>query len=63
MSYLEQLRVLDSKTLLVHAVHLTDADWEIVGQESLFRLFLPAQQSEPERRATRHRKGFAVMVW
>jgi len=28
--YLEQLQVLDSNTLLVHAVHLTDADWDIV---------------------------------
>jgi cytosine/adenosine deaminase-related metal-dependent hydrolase len=30
MRYLEQWQVLDSKTLLVHAVHLGEADWEIV---------------------------------
>lgn len=28
--YLERLQVLDAKTLLVHAVHLTDKDWDLV---------------------------------
>ncbi len=33
--YLDRLQVLDAQTLLVHAVHLTDADWEIVvGKQS-----------------------------
>jgi aminodeoxyfutalosine deaminase len=30
LGYLDQLQVLDSQTLLVHAVHLTEEDWEVV---------------------------------
>jgi cytosine/adenosine deaminase-related metal-dependent hydrolase len=39
--YLEQLQVLDSNTLLVHAVHLTDADWEIVVRNHCSVCFCP----------------------
>lgn len=41
VNYLEQLRVLDSETLLVHAVHLTDADWEIVCKNRCSVCFCP----------------------
>jgi cytosine/adenosine deaminase-related metal-dependent hydrolase len=41
VSYLEQLHVLDSETLLVHAVHLTDADWEIVHKNGCSVCFCP----------------------
>jgi cytosine/adenosine deaminase-related metal-dependent hydrolase len=41
VSYLEQLRVLDSETLLVHAVHLTDADWEILRRNRCSVCFCP----------------------
>jgi aminodeoxyfutalosine deaminase len=39
--YLEQLQVLDSNTILVHAVHLTDADWEIVAKNHCSVCFCP----------------------
>jgi aminodeoxyfutalosine deaminase len=39
--YLEQLQVLDSNTILVHAVHLTDADWEIVTRKRCPICFCP----------------------
>ena len=41
VSYLDQLRVLDSETLLVHAVHLTDADWELVLRNGCPVCFCP----------------------
>jgi aminodeoxyfutalosine deaminase len=39
--YLAELQVLDSKTLLVHAVHLTDADWELVVRNHCPVCFCP----------------------
>jgi aminodeoxyfutalosine deaminase len=39
--YLEGLQVLDAQTLLVHAVHLTDADWEIVVKNQCTVCFCP----------------------
>jgi aminodeoxyfutalosine deaminase len=39
--YLEQLQVLDSQTLLVHAVHLTARDWEIVQKHRCPVCFCP----------------------
>ena len=39
--YLEGLQVLDAQTLLVHAVHLTDADWEIVVTQQCPVCFCP----------------------
>ena len=41
MGYLEQLQVLDSRTLLVHAVHMTDADWEIAVRNHCSVCFCP----------------------
>jgi aminodeoxyfutalosine deaminase len=41
VSYLDQLQVLDSETLLVHAVHLTDADWELVLRNNCPVCFCP----------------------
>lgn len=39
--YLERLGVLDPETLLVHAVHLTDADWEVVRRNGCSLCFCP----------------------
>jgi aminodeoxyfutalosine deaminase len=39
--YLEHLQVLDAQTLLVQAVHLTDADWEIVLRTQCAVCFCP----------------------
>jgi cytosine/adenosine deaminase-related metal-dependent hydrolase len=41
MGYLEQLQALDSCTLLVHAVHMTDADWEIAVRNRCSVCFCP----------------------
>lgn len=41
IAYLDSLGVLDSRTLLVHAVHLTDADWEIVAARRCSVCFCP----------------------
>jgi cytosine/adenosine deaminase-related metal-dependent hydrolase len=39
--YLDQLQVLDSQTLLVHAVHLIAEDWEIVQKHGCTVCFCP----------------------
>jgi cytosine/adenosine deaminase-related metal-dependent hydrolase len=39
--YLDQLQVLDSNTILVHAVHLTDPDWETVVRNRCSVCFCP----------------------
>lgn len=39
--YLEDLQVLDPGTLLVHAVHLTDDDWEVVARNHCPVCFCP----------------------
>ncbi len=39
--YLDRLQVLDAQTLLVHAVHLSDADWEIVAGKQSSVCFCP----------------------
>lgn len=39
--YLEDLQVLDAGTLLVHAVHLTDDDWEVVARNHCPVCFCP----------------------
>jgi aminodeoxyfutalosine deaminase len=39
--YLDQLQVLDAETLLVHVVHLTDADWELVLRNNCPVCFCP----------------------
>jgi cytosine/adenosine deaminase-related metal-dependent hydrolase len=41
VGYLDQLQVLDSNTLLVHAVHLSDADWETVVRKRCSVCFCP----------------------
>jgi cytosine/adenosine deaminase-related metal-dependent hydrolase len=41
IQYLEQLGVLDARTLLVHAVHMTEADWEIVARQKSLICFCP----------------------
>lgn len=41
VAYLERLGVLDAGTLLVHAVHLTDLDWEIVAKSGAAVCFCP----------------------
>ena len=43
--YLEGLQVLDSQTLLVHAVHLTDDDWEVVVRNRCPVCFCPRSNS------------------
>lgn len=41
IEYLEGLGVLDSNTLLVHAVHLTDSDWALAAKRSCTAVFCP----------------------
>lgn len=41
VGYLEKLGVLDELTLLVHAVHMTDADWRIVSRHGCSVCFCP----------------------
>ncbi len=41
MRYLDQLQVLDSQTLLVHAVHLIEEDWELVQERGCRVCFCP----------------------
>jgi cytosine/adenosine deaminase-related metal-dependent hydrolase len=41
VEYLEDLGVLDSNTLLVHAVHLSDSDWALVAQRNCTPVFCP----------------------
>lgn len=41
VAYLEKLGVLDSRTILVHAVHLSDEDWEIVSRNRSSVCFCP----------------------
>ncbi len=41
VAYLEKLGILDGKTLLVHAVHMTASDWEIVARSRASVCFCP----------------------
>lgn len=41
VGYLKRLGVLDASTLLVHTVHLTDTDWEIVAKSGAAVCFCP----------------------
>lgn len=41
VAYLDSLGVLDARTLLVHAVHLTDPDWETVAAKRCSVCFCP----------------------
>lgn len=41
VGYLNKLGVLDDRTLLVHAVHMTETDWEIVAGKSAAVCFCP----------------------
>jgi cytosine/adenosine deaminase-related metal-dependent hydrolase len=41
IEYLEKLAVLDERTLLVHAVHMTEADWRIVSRYGCPVCFCP----------------------
>ena len=41
IGYLERLGVLDELTLLVHAVHMTEADWQIVSRRGCSVCFCP----------------------
>lgn len=41
VGYLDRLGVLDRKTLLVHAVHMTDTDWDLVAKRGCTVCFCP----------------------
>lgn len=41
VEYLDGLGVLDSRTLMVHAVHMTDSDWEIAARRGCTAVFCP----------------------
>lgn len=41
VEYLKELGVLDGRTILVHAVHMTGRDWEIVAEHGCFVCFCP----------------------
>jgi aminodeoxyfutalosine deaminase len=41
VKFLEQLGVLDEQTLLVHAVHMTASDWEVVARHNCAICFCP----------------------
>jgi aminodeoxyfutalosine deaminase len=41
VAYLDQLGVLDDRTLLVHAVHLTESNWQMVAQRRCHVCFCP----------------------
>lgn len=45
VGYLEKLGVLDERTLLVHAVHMEDSDWELVARKSSPVCFCPRSNS------------------
>lgn len=41
VAYFESLGILDSRTLLVHAVHMTEADWEMAARNGCAVCFCP----------------------
>jgi cytosine/adenosine deaminase-related metal-dependent hydrolase len=41
VAYLDRLGVLDDRTLLVHVVHLTESDWQVVAQRRCSVCFCP----------------------
>ena len=41
LQYLDHLGVLDAKTLLVHAVHVTDSDWDLLRERQSAVCFCP----------------------
>jgi len=41
LSYLDSLDTLDSRTLLVHAVHMTESDWALAAQKNCTVVFCP----------------------
>lgn len=41
VAYLDRLGVLDDRTLLVHVVHLTESDWQVVAQRHCSVCFCP----------------------
>ncbi len=41
VEYLDSLGVLDSRTLLVHAVHMTESDWALAAKRDCTAVFCP----------------------